>query len=182
MIPRRLGTVTPVLFVALALAGCTTAPAAATSTVPTATTPAPEATTEPEPVVAATCDTVLTQDAYAKLATDGLEPREPPTADDLVTYSPVAAQMIEAGGLSCHWGKPQTDIGLTVTQLAEADPAVWATALSEAGFVETDEPVPGAYTGPVDGGSGISPVVVVDGDRVTFVSAPDFAAWIAPTS
>ena len=124
---------------------------------------------------------MLTADAYAKLADDGLEPREPPAVDQLAYY-PIAAQMVEAGGLSCHWGKPQTDIGLTVTQLSDADSAVWAPALADAGFVETNDPVPGAYTGPVDGGTGISPVVVVTGDNLTFVSAPTFAGWIAPTS
>lgn len=141
-----------------------------------------EPTTEPSAAPAATCDTVFTPDAYAKLANDGVEPLEPPAADHLATFYPLAAQMVEAGGLSCHWGKPRTDIGLTVTQLSDPDPAVWGPALADAGFVETNDPVPGAYTGQVDPGSGISPVVVVTGESMTFVSAPTFAGWIAPTS
>ncbi|WP_136707658.1 hypothetical protein [Agromyces sp. H66] len=184
MTARRLSAIPTVLFAALALAACTAAPdATPTPSAPATATPSPDATSEPQPAAepAANCDTVLTQDAYAELATDGLEPLEPPAADHLATYYPVAAQMVEAGGPSCHWGKPQTDIGLTVTQATGVDLAVWATALADAGFTETNEPVPGAHTGPVDPGTGISPVVVVDGDRVTFVSAPDFATWIAPT-
>jgi hypothetical protein len=159
-----------VLLVAtLALAGCVPTPTPTPT--PTASPPAsatPTASAEPTTESsasppAAACDAVFTPDAYAKLANDGLEP-------------------VEAGGLSCHWGKPQTEIGLTVTQLSDAHPAVWGSALADAGFVEANDPVPGAYTGPVDPGSGISPVVVVTGDTMTFVSAPTFAGWIAPTS
>jgi hypothetical protein len=102
--------------------------------------------------------------------------------DDLATSYPLAAQLIEAGGLSCNWGKPQTDLVLTVAQLSDVDFGVWEPALADAGFVETNDPVPGAYTGPVDPGAGISPVVVVNGDTMTFVSALSFAGWIAPTS
>ncbi|MDQ0894357.1 hypothetical protein [Agromyces ramosus] len=125
---------------------------------------------------------MLTPDGYAKLTADGLEPLEPVAVDHLATYFPIAAQMVEAGGLACGWGKPQTDFGLSVTQLSAADPAVWEPALADAGFVESNDPVPGAYTGPVDAGSGRSPVVIVAGDTLTFVSAATFAGWIAPTS
>ena len=156
------------LVATLALAGCVPTP-----------TPTPTPSASPP---AAACDAVFTPDAYAKLSNDGLEPLEPPAVDHMATFYPLAAQMVEAGGLSCHWGKPQTEIGLTVTQLSDAHPAVWGSALADAGFVEANDPVPGAYTGPVDPGSGISPVVVVTGDTMTFVSAPTFAGWIAPTS
>ena len=125
---------------------------------------------------------MLTADAYTKLTSSGLEPMEPPTVDHMATFYPLAAQMVEAGGLSCHWGKPQSDSGLTVAQLSAADSGVWGPALADAGFVETNDPVTGAYTGPVDPGTGTSPVVVVNGDSMTFVSAPTFAGWIAPTS
>ena len=187
MTHRRLRALPALLLVTLALAGCVATP---TPTPPAsespAVTPSPSAsaepTTEPSAAPAATCDTVLTADAYAKLANDGLESREPPAVDHMATYYPFAAQLIEAGGLSCSWGKPQTDLVLTVTQLADADSGAWAAALADAGFVESNDPVTGAYTGPVDPGTGISPVVVVAGDSMTFVSAPTFAGWIASTS
>lgn len=187
MTVRRLGTIATVSFAAIVLVGCTAAPEATPSpSAPAATTPAPEAmtepTNEPDAAAAATCETVLTADAYAKLSADGLESREPAATEHLATYYPVAAQLVEAGGLSCHWGRPQSDIGLTVTQLSEVDPGAWATHLADAGFTQTNDPVAGAYIGPVDPGSGISPVVVVDVDRITFVSAPAFATWIAPAS
>lgn len=187
MTPRR-SSALPVLLVAtLALAGCVATPAptptpSASPPVSASPTPSAEPTTEPSAAPAASCDTVFTPDAYAKLTADGLDPMELPPVDHLATYYPMAAQMIEAGGLSCRWGKPQTDIGLTVTQLSDADSGVWEPALADAGFVETNDPVPGAYTGPVDPGSGISPIVVVTGDSLTFVSAPTFAGWIAPSS
>jgi hypothetical protein len=185
MTHRRLSALPALLLVTLALAGCVATPAPTpTPSEPPASSPpaAAEPTTEPSAAPAATCDTVFTADAYAKLASDGLEPREPHAVDDLATSYPLAAQLIEAGGLSCNWGKPQTDLVLTVAQLSDADSGVWGPALAEAGFVETNDPVPGAYTGPVEPGAGISPVVVVTGDSMTFVSAPTFAAWIAPTS
>jgi hypothetical protein len=185
MTHRRSSTLPVLLFVSIALTGCVATPAPTpTPSPPPATlseTPSAEPATEPAAASAATCDTVFTADAYAKLADDGLEQREPPSVDQLAYY-PMAAQLVEAGGLSCHWGKPQTDIGLTVTQLSDADSAVWAPALADAGFVETNDPVTGTYTGPVDGGTGIPPIVVVTGDSLTFVSAPTFAGWIAPTS
>lgn len=175
------------LVATLALAGCvaTPAPTLTPSASPPATPseiPSAEPTTEPTAAPAATCDTVLTADAYAKLAADGLESIEPPPVHHVASYYPLVAQMIEAGGLACDWGRPQTDIRLTLTQLSDADWRVWEPALAEAGFVETDDPVPGAYTGTVDPGSGINPVVVVTGDTLTFVNAPAFAAWVAPTS
>jgi hypothetical protein len=187
MTHRRSSALLVLLVAALGLAGCvaTPAPTPTPSASPPATpseTPSAEPTTEPSAVPAASCDTVLTADGYAKLANDGLEPIEPLPADHVATYYPLAAQMVEAGGLACDWGRPQTDIRFTVAQLPDADWGVWEPALAEAGFVETNDPVPGAYTGTVDPGTGIPPVVVVTGDTLTFVSAPTFAAWIASTS
>jgi len=181
MTPRRLIAPPALLFVTLALAGCVaTAAATPTPSQSPAATPSPspsaEPTTEPAAGPAATCDTVLTADAYAKLEADGLEPREPRIFD------PLATQMAAAGGLSCMWVRPQTDIALTVAQLNDADWGAWQPALADAGFVETNDPVAGAYTGHVESGAGISPVVVVTDDTLTFVSVPAFAGWIAPTS
>jgi hypothetical protein len=78
-----------VLLVAtLALAGCVPTP-----------TPTPTPGASPP---AAACDAVFTPDAYAKLSNDGLEPLEPPAVDHMATFYPLAAQMVEASGLSCH--------------------------------------------------------------------------------
>lgn len=182
MTHRRLSALPAVLLVTLALAGCvaTPTPTPSPSESPAAS-PSPTATAEPSAAPAATCDTVFTADAYTRLASDGLEPREPHAVGGLAGVYPLAAQLIEAGGLSCRWGKPQTDIALNVVQLFDADFGIWQPALADAGFVETNDPVPGAYTGPVDPGAGISPVVVITEDTLTFVSAPTFASWIAPT-
>jgi len=181
MTPRRLSALPVLLLVAIALAGCvaTPAPTPTPSETPAATppqSPSAEPATEPAAEPAATCETVLTADAYAKLSTDGLLPIEPRIFD------PLATQLAAAGGLGCSWGKPQTDIVLTVVQLTDADWGVWEPAFAGAGFVETNDPVAGAYTGPVEPGAGISPVVVVTDVTLTFVNAPAFAGWIAPTS
>ena len=187
MTHRRRSALPVLSVIAFALAGCTAAPAATPPTSePPATSPSPTAsagsTSEPSPDPAATCDSVLTPDAYAKFASDGLLPNEPDAASHVATFYPLAAQMVEAGGLACDWGRPQSDSGIMVVQLSDVDFGVWEPALADAGFVETNDPVPGAYTGPVDAGTGISPVVVLNGDSLTFVSAPTFAGWIAPTS
>jgi hypothetical protein len=97
-------------------------------------------------------------------------------------FDPVAVQMADEGGLVCSWGKPQTDILLRVAQADVDDEAAWADALSAAGYTQTDDPVPGAWRGPIEEGSGLSPVVVVADGTVTFVSAPTFAQWIRPAS
>jgi hypothetical protein len=183
MTPRRLSTLPLLLVAGLALAGCvaTPAPTSTPSASPTASL-SDSPTAEPSAAPAAGCDTVLTADGYAKLTSLGFDPLEPPATDHLATYYPFAAQMVEAGGLSCHWGKPQSDAGITITQISGADMSVWQPALTAAGFVETNDPVPGAYTGPVDPGTGTSPVVVVTGDTLTFVDNSMFTSWIAPTT
>jgi hypothetical protein len=96
MTPRRLSALPVLLLVAIALAGCvaTPAPTPTPSETPAATPPqGPSAapTTEPDAGPAATCETVLTADAYARLEAGGLEPIEPP----IVVY-PIAKQMVES--------------------------------------------------------------------------------------
>lgn len=167
------------------LAGCTGTATDATTSAPASSstaTAAPVPTATPAPTAdaapAATCDTVLAAEGYAKLTDDGLEPR-PASA-----YDPLAVRMIEAGGLACAWGKPQTDIILTVVQVrvTPADEAQWVTALAETGYVQSDDPVPAAFTGPVDGGTGGSPAAVLANGTLTYVSAPVFAGMLAPAS
>ena len=163
------------------LSGCTpTGPDATAVPTPSPTsapTSTPEAAPTPTPgaAPAPTCDTVLAAEAYQKLADDGLTP----TAVG-VGY-PLVERMTEAGALACAWGKPQTDIALTVVQvpLGSADEATWRSSLAELGYVESGEPVAGSFTGPVDPGSGVSSVAVLADGTLTFVSAPTFATMLA---
>lgn len=179
MTPRRMSTIPAVLFAALALTACATSPEATPSpSAPPDTTPSSSATSEPQPSTepAATCDTVLTAETYDMFEADGVEAIEPP-----IVVNQLAQQMVEAGGLACTWGRPAAE-GLTVVQSSDADWAVWESALADADFVETNDPVPGSYTGPVDPGSGVSPIVVVDGNTLTYADNATVASWIAPTS
>jgi hypothetical protein len=138
---------------------------------------APDPSPSAAPTTGATCDDVLMPEAYAQLEADGLEPIEPEAFD------PIAVKMADDGGLVCSWGKPQSDIILRVAQAnVDGDEAAWTDALSAAGYTQTDDPVPGAWSGPIEPGSGLSPVVVVAEGTVTFVSAPTFAQWIRPAS
>ena len=158
--------------IGLALTGCSAQP-----------DPTPTPSPSPAPTVAPTtgpdeagieCDEILSVDGSAKLAADGLDPVGPQLFDAL------AMQLEEAGGTACAWGKPQSDIGLTVVQLnvPDAEWDEWEAALAEAGYVDAN--ATGTYTGPVEPGTGVSPIAVVTGDRVTFLSAPVFADLLAP--
>ena len=165
------------------LSGCTAAddPAPPSTSIPTAssaTSASPEPSPTPSAAPAATCDTVLAAEGYRKLADDGLELRPAPRAFDAL-----AVRMVEAGGVACTWGKPNTDIALTVVQVGVAplDDA-WTVALAETGYVLTDDPVAGAHSGPAEPGSGISPVAVLTDGTLTFVSAPTFATMLAPAA
>ena len=173
-----MNTIPAVLFAAVVLVGCTATPDATSPSAPSATAPSPDATSEPQPSAepAATCDTMLTTETYDRFEADGIEPIEPP-----IVVNQLAQQMVEAGGLACTWGAPAAE-GLTVVRLSDADWAVWESDVADAGFVETNDPVPGAYTGPVDPGMGESPIVVVDGGTLTYADNPTVASWVAPTS
>lgn len=171
----RLRSLPLLVVLGLALAGCTAAPQQ--SPVPTPS-PAP-ATTPPETDAGEAsgidCSTVLSPEGYAKLTSDGLEPIEPRAFDEL------AIEMTDAGGTACSWGKPQTDITLTVVQVLvpDEDLAGWEATLADTGYVAQDDPGAGVYTGPIDPGTGLSPIAVVTGDRITFLSAPTFEELLA---
>jgi len=178
---QRLTLATAVPLLVIGLSACTTTtspePTASLATTPTAVVP-----TEPSSIetpaataVAATCDDVLTAAAYAELETDGLTPRDP------IAHTPFMGAMLDTGALGCRWGKEATDITLDIARLPVDDASwpEWETALAAAGYTKTDDPVPGAYTGPEEPGSGVSPVVVRSADAITYVSAPTFAAMIA---
>jgi hypothetical protein len=175
---------------ALLLAGCAAEPSPSpTPTTPRSSAPAtpsptpsgdptpePEPSPEPEPV---TCETVLTPEANDALAADGLEFR----GSDNPGY-PLADQLTAAGATSCTWVRPQSDIHLTVVQLqiAPGEGESWSRVLAENGYTATDDPVPGAHTGPVDPGTGISPVVLVETGRITFASTPTILSDLAPAA
>lgn len=153
----------------------TAAPSASATETPVAEpAPAPAPAPEPEP---ATCDTVLTPEAVAALAEQGLDP-----IDANVASYPLAQQFAAAGGVACSWGKPQTDIRFTVVQLAilESEQDVWARVLDDNGYVVTDDPVPGARTGPIEPGSGMPSGALAEPTRVTFTSVPHVLADLTP--
>ncbi|MCD2441043.1 hypothetical protein LQ757_02025 [Agromyces sp. SYSU K20354] len=166
-------TLPALVVLGLALTGCTAQLQPEPSPSPTLTTPAP---TTPAASVGIECDRVLGSDGNAKLAADGLEPVEPQLFD------PLAVQLEEAGGTACAWGRPQTDIGLTLVQLSvpDAEWAAWETALADAGYAVDSDAADGMYTGPVDPGTGVSTVAVVAGDRITFLNTAVFADLLAP--
>jgi len=172
--------VVSLLLAGAALTGCSTTPPtdAATTTEPAAPSTSETPVAEPTPESSEpSCDTVLTEEALAQLEADGLEPVD---VGPTTSYA-IADDLIEAGALACKWGRPSSDVALTVVQLSGIDVASseWPDTLATAGYVQTDDPVPGAYSGPADPGIGVPSVVVVDTDRLTFVSAPAQAADLA---
>jgi hypothetical protein len=181
---RRSAAATPLLFVlALGLAGCTSGTPAPSDTAEPSPSPAssapetPDASASDSPVVGATCDTVMTPEAYAKLEADGLEPMQS------TPFDPVEVRIADEGGLTCSWGRPQTDLVLAVAQVATGgDEAAWTAALADGGYTRTDDPVPGAYTGQPDAGNGITPVAILSDGKITFVSVPAYAGWVRPAS
>ncbi|WP_395245090.1 hypothetical protein ACGGZK_04640 [Agromyces sp. MMS24-K17] len=179
---RRAAAAAPLLLVlALGLAGCTVGAPVASEPAEPSPAPAASASETPDaspsetPAIAATCDTVLTPEAYAKLAADGLEPMP------FTPFDPVEVRIADAGGLTCSWGKPQTDLVLAVAQVPTgADEAAWAAALADGGYTQTDDPVPGAYVGQPDAANGIAPVAILADGRITFVSVPAYAGSVSP--
>ena len=178
--PLTLGGIATAALTVTLLAGCTAAPPSPSAAPTPDTTPAPTAPAPtPEPTAlpsAATCETVLSAEGYQKIVTDGLEPlASPPVFDEL------AIRMVGAGGIACAWGRPNTDLVLTVVQVgvAPAEEATWSQALDESGYVLTDAPISGAYSGPADAANGIPPVALPGAEVLTFVSSPAFAGLIA---
>ena len=157
--------------IGLGLTGCTVQPDPNTDAEPggyaaAAPTPADEAGID--------CDEILSVDGSRS---------SPPTASSRSSPSSSIrspSELEEAGGAACSWGKPRTDPVLTVVQLnvPDSDWEGWEAALAEADYV--DATATGTYTGPVEPGAGVSPVAVVTGDRITFLSAPMFADLLAP--
>ncbi|MEV1128848.1 hypothetical protein [Agromyces sp. NPDC049794] len=162
-----------IVVLALALSGCTGPSEPTPPPSPSPSTTA-EATPTPTPTLV-DCPDILSADGNAKLAADGLEPRDPRVVD------PFAVRLVDAGGVACTWVKAQTDLVLTVVQLPVPDSEwnAWETALLEADFVDSTGSGT-LFTGPIEVGSGVSPVVVASGDRITFLNTPAFADLLAP--
>ena len=170
----------------LSLTACTAAPTTTASPSPTAApsdSPAPPAgTVEPTvvPVDDATCEDVLTQDEYARLASDGL------TASPETTFplGPAMVDLIDDGALDCHWAADQSDVAVWFARLAESEEA-WAARKAEllaAGWTEADQPLPGTLTAPTDYDANYVPSMV-HADGVTyFVSYVAFLGSIAALS
>jgi hypothetical protein len=179
----RLLAASAVLALSFGLAGCVpdAEPPADTTSQTTSTEPSstePTEATEPSeaPAIGTSCEDVLAPEAYAEMEADGLEPTV------FTPFDQIAVRIAEEGGLACAWGKPQTDLVLSVAQIAASDESAWSSALAEAGYTRTDDPVAGAYSGQPDAGNGISPVVIVADATVTFVTLPDFAQWVRQAS
>lgn len=137
---------------AVGLAGCTAwnGLAPATTAATTTATPAPsaEATTPPPtaPVALADCDTMLTEDGYADLAASNLTEMD----FTLGSWHYPLVHTMAADGVLCHWGRPASDSGVEVGQLA-MDEATWETTraqLEAEGYVADDATIPGFIDGP----------------------------------
>lgn len=174
-----------VILLALGLSACATGTSAGDDAATTSPEPSASAIAEPTPTptatapaeIAATCDTVLTPEAYAKIEADELEPTS------ATPFDPLAVRITEEGGLMCSWGRPHTDLILSVAQVpAGDDETAWANALAEGGYSQTDDPVAGAYTGQPDAAMGATPTVIVADGTVTFVNLPAYAGWVRPAS
>ncbi|WP_448811652.1 hypothetical protein [Agromyces bauzanensis] len=171
------------LFAVLALAGCTAAPVATPSpSASSATTPSPTATSEPDATpsadASATCDTVLTDAEYTRLAEDGLALR----ADGATFHlGPVMTELADAGALTCHWVRPSSDVAVWYAELP-VDEAGWAerrAQLEASGWTQSDDPIAGTLLAPADYDANYQPSMVWDDGTLYFVSYGSFLGSVA---
>ncbi len=156
--PRALAALVTVASITAVLSGCATTqtdadvpppsrPAATPSSSPSPTltptlSPTPSAIPEP----AATCETVLIDEEYAKLETDGLTFRGPARG-----VNPDLQPLVDTG-ISCHWVKPSTDILAWYTHWP-SDEEQWESLRAELlgeGYIEIADPFPGILQAPPD--------------------------------
>ena len=170
----------------LMLSGCAagvqpeaTAPSATPDKTPTST-PTVQPTAEPtadtaSPAIDPTCETVLTEPAYADLAGYAYTLRtELPSGPD-----PIMASLLDQGGLSCYWVSPGGDVVAWFGQAA-TDPGEWSElrlGLLAEGYTESDDPVPGTLQGPRSGDD--YPTVVNAAGVTYYVSESSFLASVA---
>jgi hypothetical protein len=152
--PLTLGGIATAAIAVTLLAGCTpssasSAPTTGATPAPTATTPTPGPVAETSPDPAATCDTVLTEAEYAKLAADGLVLNE----GDIWILGPAMEDLAADGALTCEWhGGGGGDISVWYAQLAEDD-AAWESrraGLEASGWTVSDDPVAETLLAPPD--------------------------------
>lgn len=171
----------------LMLSGCAAGvqPEAAPSATPDKTltsTPTVEPTSEPttdipptaSPAIDPTCETVLTEPAYAEMAGYYTLKTELQSGPD-----PIMASLLDQGGLSCYWVSPGGDVVAWFAQAA-TEPGEWSeqrSGLLAEGYTESDEPVPGTLQGPRSGDA--YPTVVNAADVTYYVSESSFLASVA---
>ncbi len=124
-------------------------PAVTSSATPTST---PSATPIPTPSLpatqdsAVTCDTIFTDEVYAKWAADGLTFR-----DEATVVDPRLQHLVDSG-MTCKWVKPSTDAYAWYAQWP-SDEAEWEAIRAEllnSGYTEIAEPFPGILEAPRD--------------------------------
>lgn len=128
---------------AVGLTGCGTGTPAPSSSATVTPTTTPTAAQTPEPTTTdvafdTTCDTILTDAAYAKLAEDHL------VAKPFTTWNVDLGFVQDGGGIVCKWGN-QGDIMAISAQMPMTE-AAWAekqASLVADGFTITNDPVDG---------------------------------------
>ncbi len=162
------------------LAGCASGPDVATPTPAPSATPSDAQTSSPVPPAVEqdsdACETVLDPNEYDVLAESGLV-----ISDEAAPLGPVELDLVADGALACTWVAPGSDVALWVARLEETE-AAWQARLAElidAGWTQTDEPVPGTYVAPAGYTEVADPVVVRSGDVTWFVSTAESVTSLA---
>ncbi|WP_157509395.1 hypothetical protein [Glaciibacter superstes] len=172
-----IGIVVAGLTASALLSGCAASAPEPTST-PSSSESAPSATPEPTtaPTAAAalqaeSCDTLISPEGHADLASSNLIPRD-------VYVQPYIQFLIDAGGLYCSWGN-QGDVSVVVGQLAmtETDWEQRKSELLAAGFAPDDSKVAGYLTEPETDNSTGAGFVYRDG-LLTYISYAGFAEFV----
>lgn len=105
-------------------------------------TPDPVEPTEPT----ATCENVLTEAEYARLAAEGFAVQQP------FVFGPALERMVAAGALVCQWSQQRaSDAAAWYARLEVGDDGeTWLAELSTEGWLEDTERGDGTYLAPYD--------------------------------
>lgn len=145
-----------------ATSGSGAAPEASATADPAAT--ATEAPSDPE-AGALSCDTVLTDAEYTRLAAEGHEPRENP-----FLLGPAMERMADEGALVCVWNKPNSDVAVWYARLEVGDQGqAWLDQLQAEGWLEDTHQGDGSYQAPADYDANDQPSVLLDSGVLHFV-------------